>query len=137
MKYLKYLLSGVFFGIILTKAEVVSWFRIHEMFHFESFHMYGIIGSAVVLGAITLALAKKYNWQTIEKKNFSPWEYARSWKRYIYGGIIFGMGWALIGACPGPMFILLGHGTTSIIVAILGALLGTFIYGLLSKKLPS
>ncbi len=136
MKYLKYLTVGVLFGIALSKAEIISWYRIYEMFRFESFHMYGVIGSAVVLGVIIVQVIKRTSLKdmygeeiTISPKNMSI-------TRYLVGGTIFGLGWALAGACPGPMFILAGYGYMSILLVILGALLGTFIYGIFREKLP-
>ena len=108
MRYISYLVIGIFFGIIMYKSEAASWFRIYEMFQFGSFHMYGIIGSALVIGVVG----------------------------YLIGGIIFGLGWALAGACPGPMYVLAGAGYYSILVVIGGALLGTFVYGVVKDKLP-
>ncbi len=134
--YLRFLLVGVLFWITLAKAEVVSWYRIQEMFLFDSFHMYGIIGSAVVLGILIVAIIKKAGVKDLngEPIRFIPKE--RSFPRYFLGGSIFGLGWALVGACPGPIFILLGMGHSSFLVVLLGALLGTFSYGLLRSKLP-
>ena len=136
MKNIKFLIIGVLFGIILSKAEVISWYRIYEMFKFQSFHMYGVIGSAVALGVIVFyffnkGLIKSHVGKQIEiepkKKGFS---------RNIFGGIIFGLGWGLAGACPGPMFILLGRGALAIIIVILGGLLGVLLYHALKSKLP-
>jgi len=136
MKFIKYLLVGILFGIVMTKSEAVSWFRIQEMFRFESFHMYGIIGTAVILGAILVAAIKKMNGQTIagEPIKFNP--KAMSIPRYLIGGTIFGLGWAMTGACPGPMFTLLGQGVWSILLVIGSAVIGTFAYGVLRPKLP-
>lgn len=136
MKYINYLLVGIFFGIVMTKSEAVSWFRIYEMFRFESFHMYGIIGTAVVVGAIVVALIKKFQLKQVEGEviKFNP--KAMSVPRYLIGGIIFGLGWSMTGACPGPMFTLLGHGIFSILIVILSAVFGTFVYGLVKDKLP-
>lgn len=136
MKYTGYLLVGIFFGIVMTKSEAVSWFRIYEMFRFESFHMYGIIGTAVVLGAAVVALIKKFH---VKKRSgdeitFKPKNMSIS--RYILGGTIFGLGWAMTGACPGPMFTLVGHGIWPIIIVIASAVLGTFVYGVVRNKLP-
>ncbi len=135
MKNIKFLLVGALFGLVLTKTEAVSWFRIQEMFRFQSFHMYGIIGSAIVVGAISVYLIKKFKLKSmggeeivIPDKQFS--------KGQIIGGTIFGMGWALAGACPGPLYALLGAGYSTIIVAILSALLGTWVYSYLKPKLP-
>jgi uncharacterized membrane protein YedE/YeeE len=136
MKYLKFLAVGVFFGILLVKSEAVSWFRIFEMFRFEAFHMYGIIGSAIVIGAIGIALIKKFK---IKDSAGNPILIPNKEKKYtsaILGGAIFGLGWALAGACPGPMYVLLGTGALSMLIVIAAALLGTFVYGLLRDKLP-
>ncbi len=136
MKFVKFLLVGIFFGIVLVKSEAVSWYRIFEMFKFQSFHMYGIIGSAVFLGALGIWLFKKLEVKNIEgtKINLVPKE--KSILRYILGGTIFGFGWALAGACPGPMYILLGTGVTSMLLVIAAAIFGTFVYGVLKDKLP-
>ncbi|MFT7587873.1 MAG: putative membrane protein YedE/YeeE [Limisphaerales bacterium] len=136
MKYLNFVLTGIFFGIIMAKSEVISWFRIYEMFHFESFHMYGVIGSAVAVGIIGNILIKKLHIKTIEGTEVDFCVKEKTYPRYILGGSIFGLGWALIGACPGPMFVLLGFGYYSISIVILGALIGTFLYGILRNKLP-
>ena len=136
MKYLKFLLAGVIFGIVMGKAEIISWFRIYEMFRFESFHMYGVIGSAVILGIIIVQLIKKFNLRSTEGDQITIPHKDMSIARYLTGGIIFGLGWALVGACPGPMFVLLGYGFYSILLVILGAVIGTFVYGLLRGKLP-
>tara|TARA_R110002051_G_scaffold48308_2_gene95323 strand:- start:78723 stop:79136 length:414 start_codon:yes stop_codon:yes gene_type:complete len=136
MKYLSYLTIGIFFGIIMYKSEAASWFRIYEMFQFGSFHMYGIIGSALVLGVIGIQLIKKFNIKAIGGKEMNLHPKEKGVTNYLVGGIIFGLGWALAGACPGPMYVLLGAGFPSILVVIGGALLGTFVYGLLKDKLP-
>jgi len=136
MRQLKFILSGIVFGIILTKSEAVSWFRIQEMFRFDSFHMYGIIGSAIVIGIIGIQLIKRKNGLDIDKNPIQFDSKERSVTRYLAGGIIFGLGWAMTGACPGPMFSLLGQGFWSMIIVISGAVLGTFIYGVLRPKLP-
>ncbi|CAM4186998.1 DUF6691 family protein [Zobellia nedashkovskayae] len=136
MKYLKFLLVGIFFGIVLVKSEAVSWYRIFEMFKFQSFHMYGIIGSAVVLGAISVWAIKKFRVKSIEDQEIVLPPKNKSYTRYILGGSIFGLGWALAGACPGPMYILLGTGVFSMLIVIAAATLGTFAYGLLRDKLP-
>jgi len=120
----------------LVKSEAVSWFRIFEMFRFESFHMYGIIGSAVVLGAIGIALIKKFNVKDLSGHAIEIPNKAKNYTSAIIGGSIFGLGWALAGACPGPMYVLVGTGAISIFVVIGAALLGTFVYGLLRDKLP-
>lgn len=136
MKFIKFLFVGIFFGIVLVKSEAVSWYRIYEMFRFQSFHMYGIIGTAIASGILFLQISKK-----IQLKNtngiviFAP-KKDNGFVRYIVGGIIFGLGWALIGVCPGPMYILLGSGVFSMIIVIIAAILGTFLYGILKNKLP-
>ena len=136
MKYIKFLLLGIFFGIVLVKSEAVSWYRIFEMFKFQSFHMYGIIGSAVILGVIFVWIIKKTKLKSIEGSEitFNPKD--RVFTRYMVGGTIFGLGWALAGACPGPMFVLVGTGVFSMLIVIAAAILGTFVYGLLRNKLP-
>lgn len=136
MKIIKYLLPGMLFGIVLTKSEVVSWFRIQEMFRFESFHMYGIIGTAVILAAIMTFVMKKMKASDMQGKEIDFKEKNKSVSRYLYGGIIFGLGWALTGACPGPMFTLVGHGVWSVLLVILSAVAGTYVYGALRNKLP-
>ncbi len=136
MKYLKFLLVGIFFGIVLVKSEAVSWYRIYEMFKFQSFHMYGIIGSAVVLGALSVWFLKKSKIKSIEGKEIHFTPKNMGIVRYLLGGTIFGLGWALAGACPGPMYILLGTGALSMAIVIAAAVLGTFAYGLLKDKLP-
>lgn len=136
MKLIKYLLTGIFFGIVLSKTEVISWFRIYEMFRFESFHMYGVIGSAVVLGAILLQLIKKLELKDKEGNPMKMSKKENGYKALIFGGTLFGLGWAMTGACPGPMFIIMGHGTPVFIVTILSAVFGAFLYGVLRKYLP-
>ncbi len=136
MKNIKFLIIGVVFGIILSKSEVVSWYRIYEMFKFQSFHMFGIIGSAVAVSMIFMQLFKKGVIKNYLGKNIPVKDKKKGVIRTLVGGTIFGLGWALAGACPGPMFVLIGHGVTAILIVILGATLGAFIYGVLSKKLP-
>ncbi|GAA0741875.1 DUF6691 family protein [Gaetbulibacter jejuensis] len=136
MKYLKFLLVGIFFGIVLVKSEAVSWYRIYEMFKFESFHMYGIIGSAVVTGILLLQLAKILKLKNIEGTQVNVPKKEMGLTRYIVGGSIFGLGWALSGACPGPMYILVGTGVFSMLIVIAAAIFGTYIYGVLKDKLP-
>jgi uncharacterized protein len=132
---LKYLVAGCWFGILLVKSEVVSWFRIQEMFRLQSFHMYGVLGSAVVTGIISVWLIKKFRLRTMDgeavelpRKKFH--------KGNVYGGLLFGFGWALTGACPGPLFAQIGSGATVIIVTLLSAIAGTWVYGLIKEKLP-
>lgn len=136
MKYLKFLFVGIIFGIVLVKSEAVSWYRIYEMFRFESFHMYGIIGTAVVTGIILILISKQFKIKNTEGSlmNVPPKE--KGWARYIVGGTLFGLGWALSGACPGPMYILVGTGVFSMLIVILAAILGTYVYGVLRDKLP-
>lgn len=136
MRIISYLFIGIFFGIVMFKSEAASWFRIYEMFQFQSFHMYGIMGSALFLGVIGIQIIKRKELRSFFGKpiEFTPKD--KSFSRYMYGGIIFGLGWALTGACPGPIFTLVGAGFLPILIVFFGALLGTFLYGLLRKKLP-
>jgi len=130
-----YLIAGILFGIILIKGEVVSWFRIQEMFRLQSFFMYGVIGSAIIVGIVSIQLIKKLNIKTIdgEKIELRPKPFS---KGQVYGGLLFGFGWAMTGACPGPLFALIGSGVTVIIVALISAITGTWLYGYLREKLP-
>ena len=135
-KALKYLAIGFLFGLVLTKSEAVSWYRIYEMFLFHSFHMYGLIGTAVVTGIIGLQFIKR---KKIKNNKGNPIVIPIKEKgsfRYWIGGLLFGLGWALVGACPGPIFILLGAGFLPLGLVLLGALLGTFIYGVIKDNLP-
>ena len=136
MKYLKFLLIGILFGIIMTKSEAISWFRIYEMFRFESFHMYGIIGTAVVVGVIGTMLIKKVHLKDVTGKEISFNPKNMSVPRYLIGGIIFGLGWAMTGACPGPLFTLAGHGIAAIWIVIISSVVGTYLYGYFRDKLP-
>ncbi len=136
MKLIKFLIVGILFGIILTKAEVISWYRIYEMFRFESFHMYGIIGSAVMLGILMTTLIKKYRLKTADGTPIDLSPKPRNFRANLLGGIIFGLGWAMVGACPGPIYILIGYGFSVMLAVLLSALLGTFVYGLIRDKLP-
>jgi uncharacterized membrane protein YedE/YeeE len=132
---IKYLVVGILFGVVFIKAEIISWFRIQEMFRLQSFHMYGVIGSAIAVGALSVFLIKKFNIKTIhgEKIEF----HAKTFnKGQIYGGLIFGLGWALTGACPGPLFAQIGYGATVVLVTLLSAILGTWTYGYLRDRLP-
>lgn len=135
MSKIKFLVLGFIFGVILIKAEVISWFRIQEMFRFQAFHMYGIIGSAVIIGIISVFLIKKYNVKTIkgEEIKIAPKEFS---KGNIIGGLIFGLGWAMTGACPGPLYALVGSGLLIIAVVLLSAVFGTWVYGCIKNKLP-
>jgi len=136
MRFLTYLFIGILFGITMFKSEAASWFRIYEMFQFKSFHMYGIIGVAVVLGMLGTALMKKLKVKTFKGDPIYFHPKDKSVKRYLIGGIIFGLGWALAGACPGPMFTLVGAGFVSLHIVIAFATLGTLIYGAFRDKLP-
>lgn len=136
MKFIKYLLVGLVFGIVLTKSEAVSWYRIYEMFHFQSFHMFGIIGVAVVTGVIGVQLIKRRNLKDITGQPIVIADKEKGFTRYMVGGILFGLGWGLVGTCPGPIYILIGAGFMGIGVVLIGALLGTYLYGLLRNKLP-
>ncbi|WP_442592203.1 DUF6691 family protein [Pedobacter sp. AW31-3R] len=136
MKFIKYIVTGIIFGIIMSKSEAVSWYRIQEMFRFQSFHMFGIIGTAVLSGVLFTWLIKAFRGKDIHGQPILFKDKDQSWKRYLFGGIIFGLGWALTGACPGPIFVLLGQGYQVMAVVILGALLGTYTYGIIQSKLP-
>lgn len=132
---IKYLVTGMLFGIVLVKAEIISWFRIQEMFRLQSFHMYGVIGSAILVGMLSIWLIKKFKIKTIygetielPKKEFN--------KGQIYGGLVFGLGWAITGACPGPLFAQMGTGATVIVITFLSAIAGTWVYGFFRDKLP-
>lgn len=136
MKKIKFLLAGLLLGIIFSKSEVISWYRIYEMFKFKSFHMFGIIGSAVILGIIIVQVIKRTELKAINGTSikFNPKQ--MTWKRYLLGGTVFGLGWAMTGACPGPMFTLVGNGYLSILIVIASTAVGTFLYGVLRSKLP-
>jgi uncharacterized membrane protein YedE/YeeE len=136
MKLIKFLILGTVFGIVMAKSEAFSWFRIQEMFRFQAFHMYGIIGTAVTLGVIGVALIKKFKLRDIAGNPISFFPKDKSVARYLIGGTIFGLGWALSGACPGPMVVNIGYGYLSMIVVFLFALLGTYLYGAIKNKLP-
>ena len=136
MKAIKYLLVGFVFGIVLTKSEAVSWYRIYEMFQFQSFHMYGIIMVAIGTGIIGIQIIKRIQLKNIKGQPIIIQDKESGSFRYWIGGILFGLGWALVGSCPGPIFILLGAGFAPMILVLLGALLGTFLYGVLKDKLP-
>ncbi len=132
---LKYLILGILFGIVFVKAEIISWYRIQEMFRLQSFHMYGVIGSAILTGMISIQIIKRFNIKSlagekivIEDKQFS--------KGQIIGGFIFGLGWAITGACPGPLFAQIGSGYSVVIVTLVSAIAGTWVYGRWSHKLP-
>ena len=135
MKNLPYFFSGMLVGIVFLKAEIISWFRIQEMFRFQSFHMYGVIGTAVLTGAVSVALIKKMKLKTIHKEPISiePKIFDRG---QIFGGLIFGLGWAITGACPGPLYAQVGAGFSVVLVTLLSAIGGTWVYGLVQAKLP-
>lgn len=132
---IKYLIVGVLFGIVFVKAEIISWFRIQEMFRLQSFHMYGVIGSAVLTGMISVWLIKKFKVKTIygEEIKIAPKKFN---KGQIYGGLIFGFGWAITGACPGPLFAQIGTGALAVTVTLVSAIFGTWVYGYFREKLP-
>ncbi|MFV5700034.1 DUF6691 family protein [Flavobacterium sp. ZT3R17] len=136
MNILKYLLVGFVFGIVLTKSEAVSWYRIYEMFQFQSFHMYGIIAVAILTGVIGIQIIKRNKLKDVKGQPIEILDKEKGSSRYLIGGLFFGLGWALVGSCPGPIFILIGAGFWSVLLVLFGALLGTFIYGLLKDKLP-
>lgn len=132
---LRFLLLGTLFGIVLTKGEVISWFRIQEMFRFQSFHMYGVIGSAIVVGIISVWLIKRFQLKSIDG-DLITFPVKHFHKGQIFGGLLFGFGWALTGACPGPLFAQIGAGFSVVIVGLLSAIAGTWLYGALQHKLP-
>jgi hypothetical protein len=136
MKSIRYIFTGILFGIILTKSEAVSWYRIQEMFRFQSLFMYGIIGTAVITGIGLVRAIKRFQLKDSDGKPIRFDLKDKSWKKYLIGGSIFGMGWALTGACPGPVFILLGQGYSVMVMVIAGALTGTIVFGLLRNRLP-
>tara|TARA_Y100001972_G_scaffold128859_1_gene192217 strand:+ start:4785 stop:5201 length:417 start_codon:yes stop_codon:yes gene_type:complete len=136
MKYISYIFIGTLFGIVMTKSQAISWYRIYEMFRFDAFHMYGIIGSAVALGIVAVALIKKYQVKSTEGTPITFSSKNKSIPRYLIGGTIFGLGWAMAGACPGPMYTLIGNGYGVILVVLASAVLGTLTYGVIRNKLP-
>jgi len=131
----KFAIAGILFGIILIKSEVISWFRIQEMFRLQSFHMYGVIGSAIIVGIISVFIIKKFKIRSIDGEEIR-FDQKKFNKGQVYGGLLFGFGWALTGACPGPLFALIGSGSTVIIVTLFSAIGGTWVYGYLRDKLP-
>lgn len=133
--YIKYLVAGILFGIILVKSEVISWFRIQEMFRLQSFHMYGVIGSAVVTGIISVQIIKRFRIKTINRERIELSQ-KKFHKGQVYGGLLFGFGWAMTGACPGPLYAQIGAGAGVIIVTLVSAIAGTWVYGLIREKLP-
>lgn len=136
MKGIKFIITGLIFGMIMTKSEAISWYRIQEMFRFQSFHMYGIIGTAVAIGLIAVYVIKKFKLKDTHGQQIIFHNKDKGWARYLIGGFIFGLGWALTGACPGPMFVNIGYGYWSMGIVVLGALMGTYFYGVIKNKLP-
>lgn len=136
MKFLKFLIAGTVFGIVMAKSEAFSWYRIQEMFRFQSFHMYGIIGTSVTLGVVGVALIKKYKIRDYNGNPIMFYPKDKSVARYLIGGTIFGLGWALSGACPGPMVVNIGYGFITMGIVFLFALFGTLLYGIVKDKLP-
>ena len=136
MRMSRYIFVGILLGFVLYKTEAVSFLRIYEMFHFQSFHMYGIIGTAVCAGMLIVYLIRHFHVKSLEGQEIVIPPKAKTYTRYIIGGFIFGLGWALAGICPAPMFILLGSGRTVLILFLASAMLGTYAYGVLRKKLP-
>lgn len=136
MKSVLYIIVGTFLGVILYKSEAASWFRIYEMFQFDSFHMYGIIGSALAVGIVLVQWIKRSKVKSFFGEPINIQDKERSFTRYIIGGTLFGLGWALAGACPGPMYILAGAGYWPILIVLFGAIVGAFVYGILRDKLP-
>ncbi|SKB94830.1 hypothetical protein SAMN05660477_02019 [Soonwooa buanensis] len=135
LDYIKFLIAGIFFGIVITKAELISWFRIQEMFRLQSFHMYGVIGSAVVTAMLSVWLIKKFKIKSLDGEPIKIADKKFN-KGQIYGGLIFGFGWAITGACPGPLFAQIGTGALVVTVTLLSAILGTWVYGKFREKLP-
>lgn len=136
MRKIIFIFIGIFFGIVLYKSEAASWFRIYEMFQFDAFHMYGLIGSALAVGMVIMQFIKRKQIKDACGNRIVIHEKDKSLARYLIGGVLFGLGWALVGVCPGPMFVLIGAGYLPILIVLLGALIGTWIYGLLRSKLP-
>lgn len=136
MKNFSFALVGILFGIVMTKSEAISWYRIQEMFRFQSIHMYGIIGVAVILGALLHFGLKKSGFKNIDGETIAFKDKPKTYKASLIGGAIFGLGWAMTGACPGPLYVLLGHGLWVILVVVISALAGTLVYGLLRPRLP-
>lgn len=136
MKFIRFFLVGILFGIVMAKSEAMSWYRIQEMFRFQAFHMYGIIGTAVTLGAIGVALIKKFQLRDYAGNQVMFYPKEKSIVRYLAGGMLFGLGWALSGACPGPMVVNIGYGYLTMMIVFFFAVVGTFLYGVIKDKLP-
>mgnify|MGYP000070493378 FL=1 len=137
MKNIKFLLLGIFFAIVLSKVQAISWYRFYEMFRFESFHMFGIIGGAVVVSAMIMQLFKSEKIKDINGNKITPKQKQKGYIRTLVGGTFFGLGWGVSGACAAPVFVILGFKWLPALIILLGALIGTLIYGLVSKKLPN
>lgn len=136
MKYVRFFIMGILFGVILSKSEVISWYRIQEMFRFQDIHMFGVIGTAVLTGILVIQVIKRSKMKDAQGELIKVSEQEPGFSRNLIGGAIFGLGWAMTGACPGPLFILLGHQGLVFLVPLVGAVLGTFTYGLFQSKLP-
>ena len=136
MKQFAFLCIGFCFGIIMYKSEAASWFRIYEMFRFESFHMYGIIGTALLFGVLFVFVIKRFNVKAFDGNPITIKPKDKSFYRYLLGGVIFGLGWALVGACPGPIFVMVGAGYLPMLIVLVAATFGTFLYGIIKRKLP-
>jgi uncharacterized membrane protein YedE/YeeE len=135
LNYLAYMMCGIVVGIVFVKAEIISWFRMQEMFRFQSFHMYGILGSAVCTGIVSVLIIKKFNIKTLQGETVTT-PTIRFHKGQIIGGFIFGLGWAMTGACPGPLFTQIGTGASVVVITLLSAIAGTWVYGMMRDKLP-
>lgn len=136
MKILKFIVLGFYFGLILLKSEAVSWYRIVEMFHFQSFHMFGVIGTAIFTGVISIQLIKRFKIKSLGGEEISLKDKPATFKAHILGGILFGLGWSLVGACTAPLFIQIGLGNWIVVIPLIGAFLGALVYGILKNKLP-
>jgi uncharacterized protein len=136
MNYFKYLIIGILFGVVFVKAEIVSWFRIQEMFHLDSFFMYGVIGTAVLVAALSVWVIKRFDIKTFSGENITIEDKKFTWGQPI-GGLIFGLGWAITGACPGPLFAQIGSGIGVVVITLLSAILGTWVYGYFRERLPN
>lgn len=133
---LVYLFAGLYFGVVLVKSEAASWYRIQEMFRFESLHMFGLIGSAVATGMITTMLLRRSGLNSRDGQTIRVTDKEKGWRRYVFGGLTFGVGWGLAGVCPGPIFTLLGAGIWPMLLVLAFALLGTYLYGVFKDRLP-